>query len=180
VDIVVCAGTRNPSKIKGIEKAFKEFYNNVSILPTPVPLNIPPQPIGFNQMFEGSRIRAIKCLERVSECELGVGVEAGIYKINDIWFNAQVAAIADRSGYITYGFSPSFQIPPTFAERLLKGIDIELENIIDRYFGTVNIGDKGGFIKLLTNGLVLREDLAYYSVIMALIPRLNRELFEMK
>ncbi|RLG77337.1 MAG: inosine/xanthosine triphosphatase [Thermoprotei archaeon] len=175
----VCVGTKNPSKLKGVERALKLFYSSVSVVCVPVESGVPPQPIGIEQVFTGAKNRALRALAGINDCDLGVGVEAGIYAVGNTYYDVQVAAIADRSGVVTYGLSPSFPIPPKFANALLAGEVPELEVIVDRTFGTSNIGEKGGLIKLLTKGRVLREDLTFYAVVMALVPRLNRELYDL-
>ncbi|MCD6428662.1 MAG: inosine/xanthosine triphosphatase [Desulfurococcales archaeon] len=175
----VCVGTRNPSKLKGVEKALRLFYDSVSVTCVPVESGVPPQPIGIEQIFTGARNRALRALAGSNDCDLGVGVEAGIYAVSNTYYDVQVAAVADRNGVVTYGLSPSFPIPPKFANALLAGEVPELEVIVDRTFGTSNIGEKGGLIKLLTKGRVLREDLTFYAVVMALVPRLNRELYDL-
>jgi len=175
----VCVGTRNPSKLKGVEKALKMFYDDVSIICVPVKSGVPPQPIGIEQIFTGARNRALRALAGNIDCDLGVGVEAGIYAVGSTYYDVQVAAVADRNGVVTYGLSPSFPIPPKFASALIAKEVPELEVIVDRTFGTSNIGEKGGLIKLLTKGKVLREDITFYAVVMALVPRLNRELYEL-
>ena len=174
----VCVGTSNPSKLRGVEKALRLFFSDVQVTCVPVDSGVPPQPIGMEQIFRGAKNRALNALAS-SDCDLGVGVEAGIYAVGDTYFDVQVAAIADKNGLVTYGLSPSFPIPPKFAKALLTGEVPELEVIVDKTFNTRNIGEKGGFIKLLTKGKVLREDLAYYAVVMALVPRLNRELYNL-
>ncbi len=49
---------------------------------------------------------------------------------------------------------------------------------MDRYFGTKDIGEKGGLIKILTKGVVTREHLTRDAVLMALIPWVNEELYK--
>jgi len=52
--------------------------------------------------------------------------------------------------------------------------------LLIEYFKTKDIGEYGGFIKILSNGKVLREDLTFNAVVMALIPRLNPELYNLR
>ncbi|MCD6084717.1 MAG: inosine/xanthosine triphosphatase [Desulfurococcales archaeon] len=175
----ICVGTKNPSKLRGIISALKLFFNEVSAICVPVDSGVPPQPIDIEQIFTGARNRALRALESSSDCDLGIGVEAGIYPVSGTYYDVQVAAIADRKSTVTYGLSPSFPIPPKFANALISRKVRELEVIVDQTFGTSSIGEKGGLIKLLTKGKVLREDLTFYAVIMALVPRLNKKLYEL-
>jgi len=173
----VCVGTKNPSKLKGVVSALKLFFDEVSVTCVPVDSGVPPQPVGIEEIFTGARNRALGSLKSNNECVLGIGVEAGIYPVGGTYYDVQVAAVADRKGTVTYGLSPSFPIPTKFSSALISRQVRELEVIVDETFGTRNIGEKGGLIKLLTRGRVLREDLTFYAVIMALVPRLNKDLY---
>lgn len=173
----VAVGSRNPAKVRGVKRAFKLFYPDVYVVAVPVKPGVPAQPIGFSQILEGARNRAIRALRSFREIDLGVGVEAGMYKIEDLWFDVQVTAIYDREDRLSYGFSPAFQLPERFAHKLVRGMASELEELVNGFYGTTDIGEKGGFVGLLTRGVVVREELAFYSTVMALIPRLNRRLY---
>jgi len=175
--VCICVGTTNKCKIEGIRKAFLKFYGTVTLRSFNVDSGVPPQPLGLEQIFVGARNRALNSLSKCGECVFGVGVEAGIFNVFNTYFDVQVAAIADRSNEITYGMSPSFPIPRSFINKLLRGESRELEDLVNEYYGTKRIGEEGGFIKLLTKSVVTREDLTYYAVVMALVPRLNTNLY---
>jgi len=174
----VCAGTRNPSKVKGIKQAFENFFNNIEILFRDVGSEAPPQPIGLDEIIKGARSRALRAHKIIGQCDFSVGVEAGIFELKGTVMDLQAAVIIDKNAQESIGLSPSFPLPQSFSNLLLKRKVRELEVLVDKYYGTQNIGDKGGFIKLLTNGIVTREDLTKNAVIMALIPWINKELYK--
>ncbi|MEM1547307.1 MAG: inosine/xanthosine triphosphatase [Candidatus Methanomethylicia archaeon] len=165
----------NKSKIEGIREAYLKFFANVEFKPLKVSSNIPRQPFGLDMIFKGAISRALNAI-RMVDADHGVGAEAGIYSVNDRWFDIQVVAIVDRNGWFTYGLSPSFEVPLFIVEKIVKGEADELESVVDEIYGTRNIGEKGGFISLLTGNTLLRRDLTYYGTLMALIPRLNANL----
>lgn len=175
--MLVCAGTLNPCKLSGIRRAFTEFFRDVEVVGFSVSSSAPPQPIGLDLTISGARSRALSALRMRRECALGVGVEAGLYELGGHYYDVQVAVVVDRNGAASLGLSPSFQIPDSFARRIVEGEVGELEEVVDEFFRTKDAGEKGGFIKLLTNGAVTREDLTYYAVAMALVPLVNRELY---
>ncbi|MDK6028674.1 inosine/xanthosine triphosphatase [Ignisphaera sp. 4213-co] len=177
MELRVCVGSKNPSKIEGVRRAFQAFFNNVDVKGCAVETGLPPQPIGIEITMRGARIRAEKALKCFSDCDFGVGVEAGFISFGEVFYDVQVTYIVDRNGFASYGFSPAFPIPKKFAELIIKGVFKELEEVVDNFYGTKNIGEKGGFIKLLTKGVVRREDLTYYSVIAALIPFINKDVY---
>ncbi len=174
----VCAGTRNPCKILGIKQAFTEaFKSSVNIVAVTVETEVPRQPIGLHQIVKGAMQRCVKAFKLVSNADFSVGVEAGIYSLGSKFFDVQVACVMDSKGRYSLGMSPSFQIPPEFAHQLINGSKPELEVVVDEYFGTKDIGEKGGLISLLTKGAVSREHLTRDAVLMALIPWMNEDLY---
>uniref|UniRef100_A0A7C4NPR7 inosine/xanthosine triphosphatase n=1 Tax=Ignisphaera aggregans TaxID=334771 RepID=A0A7C4NPR7_9CREN len=129
-------------------------------------------------MVNLARYRARKVTEIDNVCDFYVGNEAGFIEIKGLgYFDIHVACVIDKNGNELYGLSPAFMIPRSFVDKILSGEFKELEEIVDTYFGTKNIGEKGGFINLLTKGIIVREDLVYHSVVAALIPIINRDLY---
>ncbi len=178
-EVVVAAGTKNPSKVAGIKAAFTELLGvSVKVIPVAVNPGVPPQPLGIDEILLGAKNRCFQSFSVVKDADFGVGVEAGIYRVEDRYYDVQVAVIRDSNGLTSVGFSPSFQVPPPFADVLVKGEARELEVVVDRYFGTKDIGEKGGLIKILTKGVVTREHLTRDAVLMALIPWVNEELYK--
>ncbi len=174
----VAAGTRNPSKLLGIRVAFKEVLGvSVYLVGVAVRTEVPPQPIGLDSIIKGALQRGFKALHTVEDAALGVGVEAGIYRLGSRYFDVQAAAIVGNDKLLSLGFSPSFEIPPLFASRLVSGNESELEVVVDKHFGTKNIGEKGGLISILTRNAVTREHLTRDAVAMALIPLANKGLY---
>lgn len=173
----VCVGSRNPSKLRGVEKAFSTFYKDVHIYIYSVEEDLPPQPFSFNIIMECAKIRAIRALERNDRCSYGVGIEAGMFEINNTFYDIHTAYIINRDGRGFYGFSPAFRVPNKFVELIKKGVYRELEDVVDSFYGTEHIGDTGGFIRILSRGCILREDLVYYAVLMALLPFINSDVY---
>lgn len=173
----ICLGTQNPSKISGIMRAFSAVFGNVDLVPVGASTHIPPQPMGLSIIVEGARRRAIKAFEEVGGCDMGVGVEAGLYMLGGYVFDVQVVYIITADGSESFGLSPSFMIPDSFAKALILGEERELESVADRHFNTRDIGSKGGLIRLLSRSLVTREDLTYYAALMALIPLTNKDVY---
>lgn len=173
----VCVGSRNPAKLRGVERAFLSFYRDVRLHSYAVEVGLPPQPFGLDVTMSCARVRALRALEKNEQCFYGVGVEAGIFEVNDAFYDVQVAYVVERGGEGFYGFSPAFRVPDRFVELIKKGLYRELEEAVNNFYGTRGIGDAGGFIKLLSRGVILREDLTFYAVAMALMPFLNTDVY---
>ncbi len=105
-------------------------------------------------------------MERCKKCrnyDYCIGIESGIRREGKINFVEQYVAAIDSSGYITYGKSPSFEIPWWIAEKL-KGK--ELKELIPPEYR-----EKGAVWYL--SGKIDRLELTEIGVLMAMIPRLH-------
>lgn len=172
----VLVGSRNPVKLRGVERAFREFYGQVELVAVEVDPLVPKQPIGLEETLRGALNRARGALSKVSG-NYGVGVEAGFFHLSGTPIEVQVAAVVDQAGRVGIGISPGFPLPPAFVRAIERGEVGELEEVVDRWFGTRGIGEAGGLVSLLTRGAITREDLTYYAVAMALIPFINEALW---
>ena len=173
--ITVCVGSVNSVKVRGVRRAFEKFFRYVEVVPVEV-AGVAAQPLSFEDVVRGAISRASEALRACGGRGLGVGVEAGIFSFASRYFDVHAACVYDGSRRFL-GFSPAFQVPSRFVELIRSGEFKELEEVVDRHFGTERIGEKGGLISLLTRGEVVREELVYYAVVMALVPLLNRGLY---
>jgi len=169
----VAVGSKNPTKIEGVVKAYEFFGIQVEVVPTEVESNVSRQPRSLEETVKGALVRATRALLKVPDAEHGVGVESGLMHIpflNRI-VDVTVAVIADRDGKLTVGLSPAFELPPEIV-RKLYGENTELEEVVESITGIESIGEKGGFISYLTDDRYVRSELVRQAVIMALVPRL--------
>ncbi|WP_457549759.1 inosine/xanthosine triphosphatase [Archaeoglobus sp.] len=169
----VAVGSTNPTKVKGVKKAFEEFFEDVEVVSKDVDSGVSAQPIG-GDVIKGAINRA---LNAYGDCDFSVGVEAGLFKFERTitgYVDFQVAVIYNGFKY-SIGFGPGFEFPPFVVERALKGE--EVGKIMSEFTGIKEIGRKIGAIHYLTRGKVSRIDLTRIAVTMALIPWLNEELY---
>lgn len=176
--MLVLVGSKNPVKIQAVEEAFSKFFPGVEVQSFSVPSGVPDQPKG-NQILEGCRNRALELKkindEQELEADFFVGMEAGIIEMAPRWFNFSGACILDRDGREGYGTSPFFELPGHVMEKLQAGA--ELGDVADELFKESNIKQKGGMIGQFTKGAMDRKSYVGQSLIIALIPFLNREIF---
>jgi inosine/xanthosine triphosphatase len=174
--LIIAIGTKNPTKIEGVKRAFAKYYEAVEFRPVDSSSVSKAQPKGLEEMAFGATSRANYALAKVGG-DFGVGVEAGIFAIGVRYFDNQVAAITNKSGKVSLGHSAGFMLPNDAVEKLFKE-GRELERWAEEVSGINEIGDKGGIIQHLTKGKMSRVDLTEQCVTTALVPWLHRDIYK--
>ena len=171
----VVVGSTNPTKVEGTKRAFEQFFGEVEIIPRPTDSGVPAQP--FNQdVIRGAINRAVKSFHN---CDFSVGVEAGFFSFENTltgYIDFQVAVVYNGDKF-TIGFGPGFEFPPTVVMEALKGR--EVGNAMSELTGIENIGKKFGAVYYLTKGVISRAELTRIAVTMALIPWINRKIYNL-
>jgi len=174
-NVIVASGTKNPSKIEGIRKAFAKYFADVELRVVDSSPVARAQPKGLEEMTEGAVARAKYALAKAGG-DFGVGVEAGIFTVGGLYFDNQQAAIVDPSGKVSLGHSAGYMLPHDAMEKLFAE-GKELERWAEALSGIPEVGDKGGLINHLTKGRMTRADLTEQCVTTALIPWLHRDVY---
>jgi len=169
----VAVGSVNPVKINAVRRAFR-LLCSAKVEGIEVESGVPSQPIGFREVILGAVNRAWNAA-RATGYEYGVGIEAGLVETGAEPIELQVAAIAGPGSRVSIGLSQGFMVPPSWVDEVRKRV--ELGVIAARETGRAGIGEKLGLIGFLTGGHVTRTDLTYSSVVMALVPWLNADLY---
>ncbi len=173
--MIVAAGTKNPAKLEGIRRAFGKYFPDMELRPVDSTSVAKAQPRGLEEMTAGATARAKFALSKAGG-DFGVGVEAGIFTIGEIYFDNQVAAIVNPSGKVSLGHSAGYSLPQQAMEKLFSE-GKELERWAESISGINEVGDKGGLIQHLTKGKMTRTDLTEQCVVTALIPWLHRDIY---
>lgn len=173
--MIVATGTKNPAKLEGIRRAFAKYFPDVKLNPVDSASVAKAQPKGLEEMTSGATARAKFALSKAGG-DFGIGVEAGIFTIGEVYFDNQVAAIVDSSGKVSLGHSAGYSLPRVAMEKLFSEGN-ELERWAESISGINEVGDKGGLINYLTEGKMTRTDLTEQCVVTALIPWLHRDVY---
>ena len=173
--MIISAGTKNPAKLEGIRTAFIRYFPDLELHSVDSTSVARRQPFGLEEMAEGAITRAKFALSREGG-DFGVGVEAGIFRIGEAYFDHQEAAVADASGRVSLGHSAGYMLPREAIEKMLKE-GKELEQYAESLSGIEQVGDKGGLVRYLTKGQVTRAELTEQCVVTALIPWLHRDVY---
>ena len=169
----VSVGTDNPVKVRAARRVFQALSLPARFRAVRVRTEVPEQPFG-DEALQGAVNRAKAAL---GSGDFGVGIEAGLVwspQISD-YFDVQYCAVVDQSGRITVGHGPGFTYPPRVVESVKAGRTVE--DAMARVTGIRGIGSKQGASGYLTGRRLDRDRLTESAVLMAMVPRIRRELY---
>ncbi|MGQ0796753.1 MAG: inosine/xanthosine triphosphatase [Methanobacteriota archaeon] len=171
--LAVRVGTNNPVKARAVRRVFERLRVPAKVRAVRVPRDVPEQPFG-REAVQGAIGRAKAAL---GTGDFGVGIEAGLAwdAVAEDYFDVQYCAVVDRSGRTTVGHGPGFVHPPEVVRRVQDGATVG--EAIARLSGVADVGRKQGAIGYLTNRVLDRDRLTEAAVLMAMVPRIRRELY---
>jgi len=174
--IRVAVGTSNRVKVDAVTRIFTQVFGLVEVQQVDSEHSAGKQPMEEETIL-GSIDRAKSALAKAS-ADYGVGIEAGLFfnKVLNKHLDIQYCAIVDSSGRMTVGHGPGFEYPPEVIRSVLRGGTVG--DTMSRMTEIEKIGHRMGSIGYLSDGLIDRTSLSEIAVLMALIPRIRRELYE--
>ncbi len=171
----VVVGSSNPAKKEAVSNVFSRVFDGVEVTMQRVDSGVPAQPKD-DDLVRGARPRAERSLTLIKNAQFGVGIESGLFSLFGVTLDIQVCSIFDGTRH-TSGTSPGFTYPPRVLEEIADGR--EVGHIMADLSGIPRIGQKIGAVGYLSKGLIDRTRFTELCVIMALIPRINKELYEL-
>ena len=171
----VIVGSKNPVKQRATENVLKKIYTDLVVKSVKADSEIPDQPIGVDETIKGAVNRAKNAYS--PKYDLSVGIESGLMKTPQSitgYIDLQWCAIYDGDK-ITLGVSAGFEYPPLVIEEVLKGR--EVGDVMDEITGVENLGEKKGAVSHLTRGFLDRTGNTEQCVLMAMVPRMNEEIY---
>ncbi len=174
--IKVAVGSTNKVKIDAVRNIFTQAFGLIEVVSVEPEHSIGKQP-REKQTIEGAIQRAKNALAKTG-ADLGVGIEAGLFynSVLQKHLDIQYCAIVDSAGKMTVGHGPGFEYPPEVIRAVLNGGTVG--DTMSQITEIEKIGHKQGSIGYLSDGLIDRTSLTEIAVLMALIPRIRKELYE--
>lgn len=164
----VAIGSKNPVKIAAVQEAFEKVwpgrsfeFDGVEVLS-----GVSDQPMSDEESITGATNRARRAREQ-KDADFGVGLEGGIQKIGERWFDCGWIVVTDRDGKLGVGSSIRMIVPQKMMALILSGK--ELGEVVDIVFGTKNAKQAEGHFGLMTNKGVTRKD-GYRDGVIAALP----------
>lgn len=173
--MIVAVGSLRKSKQEAVRKAFAHYYTGFTVAGVDCDSGVPRQPLREDEIIRGAINRAKCALKRG---DVGVGIEGGLRPLagaNSGYIETTWCAIADKDG-VTIGAAPSFEYPKKLVDAALAGKEISLSgakllDVPERELKEI------GVVGELTKKAMPRSDYMYCAVLMALVPRIRKELF---
>lgn len=170
----IVVASQNPVKIGAAREAFATQFPDAELemLAVDVDSGVGDQPMSDALTRVGARTRAIRAFEALPDGDFWVGLEGGIEVLDDQLMAFAWMAVKGKTGDVSEARSTTLPLPPAIKELVESGMELGEAN--DRVFATVNSKQGGGAFGLLTDGLHTRESIYTQTLVMALIPFVNR------
>ncbi|CAN5156691.1 inosine/xanthosine triphosphatase [soil metagenome] len=173
----VAIGTKNPVKIAAVEEAFRKVWpdKNFEFISVDVKSEVSDQPMSDEESIQGATNRAKSAKEKI-KAEFGVGLEGGLQKIGDRWFDCGWIAVLDNQNNKGFGSSIRMEVPPKMMKLIREGN--ELGKVVDIVFDVENSKHSNGHFGLMTGNAITRKEGYRDGVIAALAAFINPQVFE--
>ena len=172
----IAVGSQNPIKIKSVELAFKAVWPDKEweVLSIDVSSGVSDQPMSDEESIKGAGNRAKQAIEK-TQADYGVGIEGGIQKIGENYFDCGWVVILDKEKNQGIGSTIRMITPLKMIEMVKQGT--ELGKVNDILFNKSNSKQAQGHFGLMTNNAITRTDGYKDGVIAALSRFLHPDLF---
>ncbi len=172
----IAVGSKNLVKLKAVETAFKTVWpdENWEVLSIKVDSGVPDQPMSDQEAIHGAKNRAKQALKKI-QADYGVGIEGGIQKIGDDYFDTGWVVVVDEQGVEGIGSALKIIVPPKMMELVNQGKELGLVN--DIIFNLHNSKQAEGHFGLMTNNAIDRAKGYKDGVIAALSRFIHPDLF---
>jgi inosine/xanthosine triphosphatase len=175
----VYIGSENPVKIESAKKGFNEVFKHAStfeFIGKSVSSGVGDQPMTNEETLLGAENRALNLKEKFPDGEYYIGIEGGIHTVgNRMEAFAWIVIFGEKM--IGRAQTSTFELPPKIVELIHQGI--ELGHADDMVFKRNNSKQGNGAVGILTNNVIDRVEYYRHAVILALIPFLNVEHYQM-
>lgn len=168
--MIIAIGSTNPVKLNAVKTALKPIYKKAKFVSISVESRVKDQPRSIKETKLGAKNRSLEAL-KITKADLAVGLEGGVFKVDDEMFNMAWCAITDKSGIISFGGGMCFSIPSSISKEIQKGQ--ELGDLIDKLTNRINVKQKGGAISIFTDNLTTRTE-EYISLVKMAMTKFRR------
>jgi inosine/xanthosine triphosphatase len=164
---MVVVGSANPTKLAAAKDAFTRVFPQLGwkVVNHVVASGIRDQPLSFEETLAGAKNRADRAFEASNKtADFSVGLEGGVQRIGEHWFDCGWAYVRDKEGEFGIGSGGHMLLPPEIVAMVESGHEVSTG--VDRLFGLERSKHEQGLGGCITSGLYpLREEYALAIII---------------
>ncbi|HLE46891.1 MAG TPA: inosine/xanthosine triphosphatase [Candidatus Thermoplasmatota archaeon] len=177
--VKLAVGTANALKVRAVRDAFEAGFPKLrfQVRGLRVKSGVPEQPTEA-ETFAGAENRARRALARWPGADYGVGVEAGLIKSPYLGrhLDVQYVVAVDKEGGFSASHGGGFYYPHRVEDEVLRGKTVS--DVMGPLAGDGRVGSTTGAVGFLSGGVVDRRELTRHGVLLALVPRIGRDLYQ--
>lgn len=172
----VTVGSQNQVKIDATKQAFEKVWPNIpwEAVGADVSSGVPDQPMSDEESIKGATNRA-KASLAATDADYGVGLEGGIQKIGENYFDCGWVVVINSDGDTGIGSSVKVIVPSKMMKLINGGM--ELGQACEQVFNGQNTKQATGHFGLMTDGIITRTQGYRDGVVVALARFMHPELF---
>ncbi len=172
----IIVSSKNPVKLNSTLEAFKTFFksDDFEVIGVSAKSDVSDQPMTEDETVFGAKNRMENAFKDNPNADYWVGIEGGVDKIGDEMVTFAWVFIKSKE-MIGKARSSTFFLPKKIARLVEEGH--ELGDADDIVFGKSNSKQQNGAIGLLTGDVITRTSAYTQTIILALIPLKNINLY---
>jgi inosine/xanthosine triphosphatase len=176
----IAVGTTNKAKVVCVESTVKQLFGeshvgeSITVEPVEVASGVASQPMSAEESQQGALQRATLAIEQSgNQADFGIGLEGGVEKIGDRWFECGWMCVVERSsGRVGWGSSARFEMSQKIMRKILDEKK-ELAEVMDELTGQTDVRSHLGAMGILTDGHLGRAEAYRHGLIFAFAPFLS-------
>ncbi|CCD15675.1 unnamed protein product [Trypanosoma congolense IL3000] len=173
--IIWAVGTINRAKLDCVTNTTRKCFPDKEhkVIPVDVTSVVRPQPMSADESQEGARHRALEAIRLIPEAHYGVGLEGGLEKIGEKWFECGWMYVVERSsGRCGIGSTGRYEMSQKLM-RMILDEGKELAEVMDELTGEADVRSGQGAMGILTAGNLGRAEAYGHGLTFALAPFLS-------
>lgn len=173
--IKIAVGTTNKAKVQCVDMTSAKIFSPSMIITRAVEVasDVSAQPMSADETQQGALARATKALAAMPDADFGVGLEGGVEKIGDRWFECGWMCVIERStGRVGWGSSARFEMSQKIMRKIIEEKK-ELAEVMDELTGETDVRSNLGAMGILTAGHLGRADAYSHGLMFAFAPFLS-------
>lgn len=177
-EIIIAIASQNPVKIEATRVGFEKMFpaQEFSVRGEPVPSGVSDQPMTDEETLVGANNRVENIARKATDADYCVGIEGGLQEREEDQIEAFAWIVVRRKdGKVGKSRTGTFSLPEQMVQLIHQGK--ELGDADDIVFRQTDSKQKNGTVGNLTGDIITRS--TYYSetVVLALIPFKNPDLY---